>query len=174
MIRVIGLDLSLTATGIAHSDGSTETIKTRPADGDSRLLQIVRSINDGIEPNIIAVLEDLPTHAKAAGITGMVHGAVRAHLLSRGVPYALVPPATLKAYATGKGNADKAGMTLAAYKRFAREFSDDNQVDAWWLRAAGLDWIGEPLAVMPETQRARLTKARWPDGYRWDQPVEVR
>ncbi|WP_433893065.1 crossover junction endodeoxyribonuclease RuvC [Streptomyces sp. CA-111067] len=160
----IGLDLSLTATGIAYTGGDTETIKTRTAHGDRRLRQIadtIRTIIRAEHPDL-AVVEDLPTHAMSAGITGMVHGCVRVVLLEEGVPYALIPPATLKAFATGKGNGDKTGMAMAAYKRAGREFGDDNQCDAWWLRHAGLDWLGVPEIVLPQAQRDRLAKAKWP------------
>lgn len=167
-LTVIGLDLSLTATGIAYIGGGTETVKTRSADGDRRLLriaQLIRLVIQTERPDL-AVVEDLPKHAMAAGITGMVHGAVRAVLLEEGVPYALVSPATLKAFATGKGNGDKTGMTMAAYKRAGREFPGDtggNECDAWWLRAAGLDWLGAPEIALPQAQRDRLAKAKWPE-----------
>lgn len=163
-MTVIGLDLSLTATGIAYADGTTRTIKTRTADGDRRLLQIVAAVVEAASQGVeLAVIEDLPTHAHSAGITGMVHGAVRAALIAQGLPYVLVPAATLKAFATGKGNADKTAMALAAFKRAETEFADDNCCDAWWLRAAGLDWLGTPLFPLPEAQRVRLAKVRWPE-----------
>lgn len=171
-LTVIGLDLSLTATGIAYPDGTTATIKTRQKDGDRRLLDIAEAIRwaagEGQGPMgsdvrpVLAVLEDLPKHAMAAGITGMVHGVARAVLLEAKVPYATVVPATLKAYATGKGSGDKTPMAMAAYKRAGVEFADDNQCDAWWLRAAGLDWLGAPLFELPKAQRERLAKVQWP------------
>jgi Holliday junction resolvasome RuvABC endonuclease subunit len=164
-IRVLGLDLSLTATGVALPDGTCRTIKTNPADGDLRLLQISESIRVAVTvtgPVDLAVVEDLPVGARAAGITGMVHGVARAALANAGVPYALISPATLKAYATGSGNADKTAMALAAFKRHGIEFADDNQCDAWWLRAAGLQHLGEPALSLPAAQIARLDKAKWP------------
>ncbi|HEY3483396.1 MAG TPA: Holliday junction endonuclease [Streptomyces sp.] len=163
MTTVIGLDLSLTAAGIAYPDGSATTIKTRLADGDRRLLHIAAAVTDALDPHTtLAVIEDLPTHARSAGITGMVHGAVRAALLEHEVPYVLLAPATLKAYATGKGNGDKTAMAMAAYKRAGVEFADDNACDAWWCRAAGLDQLGAPVVALPQAQRDRLSKAAWP------------
>lgn len=162
-INVIGLDLSLTGTGIAHPDGTVTTVKTRTGDGDRRLVHIADAIADAVDQAIdLVVIEDLPTHAKSAGITGMVHGAVRLILHGAEIPYVLVPPATLKAYATGKGNADKTAMAVAALKRAGQEFADDNQCDAWWLRAAGLDWYEHAEIVMPQAQRDRLAKVAWP------------
>jgi Holliday junction resolvasome RuvABC endonuclease subunit len=161
--RVIGLDLSMTATGIAHVDGTTSTVRSRST-GDRRLVDIVGEVALAITGRIVqlVVIEDLPTHAKAAGITGMVHGVVRAYLLTQMVPYALVTPATLKKYATGRGNAGKPEMAVAAYKRLGRELGDDNQVDALWLREAGLDHLGVPAAQMPAANRAALAVVSWP------------
>lgn len=175
---VIGLDLSLTSTGIARADGTTLTVKTRKGDGDARLhdirfaviLAATREVDAGGPPPTLAVLEDLPTHAKGSGITGMVHGVVRAALIELGIPYALVVPATLKSYACDDGRADKPEMAAAAYLAAGREFPGDltpagkggDQCDAWWLRAAGLDWLGCPEFTLPQAQRNRLAKAKWP------------
>lgn len=164
MPRVMGLDLSMTATGAADVSGVTRTIKTG-LKGDGRLLGIriaIAGLLDSAGRVDLVVIEDLPTHAKSAGVTGMVHGAVRSLLLERDVSYALLSPATLKAFATGRGNADKTGMTLALYKRAGLELADDNQVDAWWLRAAGLQHLGAPAVPMPAAQIGRLAKAKWP------------
>lgn len=170
-LRIIGLDLSLSSTGVALPDGTTYRIKTRQKDGDRRLIVIrdrIRTTIDEHGPHL-AVVEDLPTHAMSAGITGHVHGVVKAELLDAGVPYALVVPATLKSYAADHGNADKARMAAAAYLAAGVEFADDkggDQCDAWWLRAAGHDAYGAPLFDMPQAQRDRLLKVDWPSEYR--------
>lgn len=159
--RILGLDLSITATGCALPDGQTVTFKS-PWKGDRRLVAIRSAVAAQTPVIDLAVIEDLPTHAKSAGITGMVHGAVRAVLLEAGIPYVLITPATLKAFATGKGNADKTAMAIAALKRAGREFADDNQCDAAWLRWAGLDRYGHAEFTVPQAQRDRLDKATWP------------
>lgn len=161
--HVTGLDLSMTSTGAAWVDGTTETIAPK-VKGDARLIETVRRILACI-PTVgsLVVIEDLPANAKSAGITGMMQGAVRHALLERDIPYVSVVPSTLKKYATGKGNAGKPEMAVAAYKRFEMEFgSDDDRCDAWWLRAAGLDALGRPLCVMPAAQRAALVVVNWP------------
>lgn len=167
-LRVIGLDLSLTSTGVCLPDGSTFRIKTRQKDGDRRLLVIRDSIRAALAEHLphLAVVEDLPVHAMAAGRTGHVHGVVKAELLDAGVPYALVVPATLKSFAADHGSADKARMAAAAYLAAGAEFGDDkggDQCDAWWLRAAGHDALGAPLFGMPQAQRDRLLKVEWPE-----------
>lgn len=166
-LRVLGLDLSLTSTGVCLPDGTTYRIKTRQKDGDRRLVVIRDSIRTALAAHRphLAVIEDLPKHAMAAGLTAKVHGAVLPELLDAGVPYAYVVPATLKSYACDKGNADKSEMAAAAYLAAGVEFADDkggDQCDAWWLRAAAHHHYGQPLFSLPEAQRARLSKVDWP------------
>ena len=168
--NVIGLDLSITATGICLADGECWTTGGPAKVGDYRLVNIVHAIRSACNiskgltqcgPDLV-VIEDIPTHAHGAGVTAMVHGAVRVELIRASDPYVLVPPATLKKYATGRGNATKADMAVALYKRFGLELDDDNQVDAFWLRAAGLDALGFAPVVLPEVQRSVLGKVEWP------------
>ncbi|MEU2593873.1 crossover junction endodeoxyribonuclease RuvC [Streptomyces albidoflavus] len=170
---MIGLDLSLTSTGVCLPDGRVLRIRTRSRDGDGRLQQIRGSLTEMLEQTRpqLAVLEDLPTHAKSAGITGHVHGVAKLVLLDALVPYAKLPPATLKAFATGSGAADKRSMAAAAARHAGVTFPGDltpggaggDMCDAWWLRAAGLDHLGCPVADLPPAQRARLGKGRWPN-----------
>lgn len=160
-LRVVGLDLSLTATGVAEQRGEVTTIRSRRP-GDLRLQELRDRVGIIAAGAQLAVIEDLPTHAHAAGITGMVHGAIRVRLMDLRVPYVTVPPATLKKYATGRGNADKTAMAIALLRRFDLEFRDDNQVDAFWLRAMGLDALGAPLVDLPALHRESLAKVAWP------------
>ena len=160
--NVIGLDLSITATGAARDDGSVETWRTQPKDGDNRLNRITWSVLGAVGGVDLVVIEGPVVRSSAAVVIGMVHGAVRAQLNDIGTPYAVVPPATLKKYATGKGNADKTAMALALFKRTGLELADDNQVDAWWLRAAGLQHLGCPVVDLPAAQVAALEKVDWP------------
>jgi Holliday junction resolvasome RuvABC endonuclease subunit len=155
--RVVGLDLSMTATGVCDADGRCTTIKpTQP--GDERLVYIAALTAVAGRGADLVVIEDLPTHAHSAGITGMVHGAARLVLLNQKTPYVLLPPASLKKFATGRGNAGKPEMAVALYKRLALELADDNQVDAAWLRIAGLQLLGEPVVELPAAQVAALDK----------------
>lgn len=172
-LRILGLDLSMTATGICLPDGTTRTIKTNAKHGDRRLQHIVDQvglalgegpddIGDGVD---LVVMEEAPPGLKGPAIKAihMVHGAVRLWLIDFGTPYVAINPTTLKGYATGSTSADKTAMAMAAYKRTGREFADDNACDAWWLRAAGLDWYGTPEFELPKAQRERLAKVAWPD-----------
>lgn len=168
--QVVGLDLSLTSTGIAYRDGSVGTI-VGPSDlGDRRLTVLKQAVHVAVgdedaglgrRADLVAI-EDLPTNAKSSGATGMVHGVVRALLLDLEIPYVVLPPATLKAYSTGRGNVDKTAMAISAYKRVQREFANDDECDAFWLRAAALDRLGRPEFDLPAAWRQRLDVVAWP------------
>lgn len=161
----VGIDPSLTGTAIAWL--GVETV--RGGDGDARLLEIHKAVTRAAKPrghvDPFAVVEDLPYNARSAGATGLAHGVVRLALQQAGTPYMLIPPATLKAYATGKGNATKADMRMAWFKRTGEDVRDDNQVDALWLRDIGRYAVGDQLALkLPRAQRERLFKLTWPAG----------
>lgn len=160
---VLGIDPSMAATGIAFT-GDRMVITGAAYLGDERLHYIdlaIRHLCQDHEP-VLAVVEDLPSHAMAAGITGMAQGVIRLALQKAGVPYALVVPSTLKRYATGKGNATKSDMRMALYQRATIDERDDNKVDAWWLQAMGLDHLGAPPVTLPATHRAALDVPTWP------------
>ncbi len=172
--RVVGIDLSLTATGIAESDGQTRTIRTGPgdhlADQHDRLAFIVREVWASVvvatKPQTadLVVIEGPSYNSTGAGSWDRagLWWLVVASLLDEGVPVAVVPPSVLKRYATGKGNATKADMRMAMFKRTGLDERDDNRVDAWWLRAMGLDHLGHAPVELPQAQRDGLAKVAWP------------
>lgn len=159
--RVVGLDLSMGAAGLADPDGWTKTIKPKLT-GDERLVEIAFAVTERVLDARLAVLEEAPPGLKGPAIKAihMVHGAVRHQLVVIGLRYITVNPTTLKLFATGKPSATKADMALALYKRAGLELADDNQTDAWWLRAAGLELLGEPVVDLPAVQVAALDKVR--------------
>ena len=136
----------------------THTIRTDDLTGDQRLVRIHDRVTDLCDGARLAVIEDLPAHAMAAGKTGMAQGVVRLALLLARAQIITVTPATLKKYATGSGNATKSDMRMALYQRTGLDLRDDNQVDAWWLRAIGCDLAAEPIVSLPAGQRSALAK----------------
>ena len=160
---VVGIDPSISATGLALSDGSLMTVGGKPERGDERLLDIACAVGTAISRADLAVLEDLPQHAHAAGITGLESGVVRLMCLRASVPYVLLPPASLKKYATGRGNATKGDMRMALFQRTGLDVRDDNQCDAIWLRFAGLQKLGAPEVSLPVAQVRALDAVAWPD-----------
>ena len=164
MTAVLALDLSLTATGIAMPDGLLTTFRPTRT-GDYRLDEIAGHVATLIQdpaPDFVTI-EGPVTRSQAATAIGMVHGAVRAMFILLDVPYLVVPPAALKTYATGRGNAPKPDMRMALYKRTGIDVPDDNQVDAAWLRLLALDLAGQPELDLPQTHRRALTKLTLPN-----------
>lgn len=165
-MNVLALDLSLTGTGRASTDGKCGLVVTA-ADQciESRIVTIVDSVREELrrfEPDVIAIEDLPPTRAFNTAPLGMLHGALRVLLFRRNLAFALIPPSSLKKYATGKGLATKPDMRMALYKRKNLDLVDDNLVDAWWLMAMAADHYGHPIVELPKTHRDALAKVAWP------------
>ena len=174
--RVIGLDLSLAATGIADAQGDqihTGTIRTGnygpSLDDRMRRIwliaeQIWRVVDDGPTPALVVI--EGPSYGSRGGQAHERAGLwwhVVHRLLGDCLPVAVAPPAALKRYATGKGAATKPDMRVALLKRADLDLRDDGQVDAWWLAALGLDHLGRAPVRLPETNRTALSRVEWPE-----------
>lgn len=159
---VIGIDLSLTSTGIADPDG-TRAVRSRQK-GMARLDELRRVVLDACAGALLVVLEDYAYHGHDAHAhaLGELGGVIRWSLWTEQVSYLNVKASSLKLYASGKGNSPKAAVLAAAVKRSGIEFQTDDEADAWWLRAIGTDLlaarlgIGEPLIGMPAQNRKAL------------------
>lgn len=168
--RVIGLDLSLTATGLSDGE-STRLIKSKGKAGDglpqrqARLRKLRAEVITHCEGAALVVIEG-PAYASQSGHAhdrGGLWWLVVMALGHRGIPVAEVPPATLKKYATGKGSGPKGAMLEAATRRLPHVHTggDDNAADALWLHAMGLDHL-TGLHVVPDAHRVTLDVVRWP------------
>ncbi len=143
---ILALDLG-TTTGwaLAGHDrligGGSESFKPQRFEGGGmrylrfkRWLTDIKQCADGID---LVVYEEVRNHK---GVDAAhIYGGFMAHLTAwcehHQIPYQGVPVGTIKKHATGKGNAGKAEMVVAAK---ARGFDpvDDNHADALAL----LDW----------------------------------
>lgn len=163
MIKVVGLDLSITGTGVAHTvEGAvcTHLVKTNPKDRDLRLNDIKNAVREYAEDADLALIEAPTPRSPSSVVSGMVQGVVRLQLLDMGIPYGTLMPASLKKFATGKGTGDKVPMAIAALKRAGLEFSDDNQCDAFWLWVAANYQVGQPMYDLPALNRESLSKIK--------------
>lgn len=165
---VVGLDLSLTATGAAHPhpDGGamSRTLKAGARRGMTRLAWLrdeIHTITTGAD---LVTIEgySFSSRASQAHALGELGGVIRLALHEAGTPHLDVPPATLKTYATGRGNAGKVDVVVAARERLGYQGTDDNEADALWLRAIGLDLLGHPIVALPKTHRRALDKLTRP------------
>ena len=160
-VKVVGLDLSLVGTGVAHTvEGAvcTHLIKTNPKHRDGRLIQIRDMVRQYAEGAELVLIEAPAAKSFTSVISGMVQGVVRVVLVEMGIPYGTLMPSSLKKYATGKGTGDKVPMAIAALKRAGLEFPDDNQCDAFWLWVAANDHLGQPVFDLPAINRESLKK----------------
>lgn len=177
-MQITGIDLSLTATGVARltindrdhalqldtitSAGTRDATYT---DRARRLNDIARAVIAAALPADLVVIEG-PAYGSAspsvwdrAGLWWDIVGTLNA----RAARVAVVAPTTLKKYATGSGAATKPDMRMALYQRAGRDVRDDNQCDAAFLAYAGADHVGAPVLDLPARNVDALNRADWPD-----------
>lgn len=162
--NVVGLDLSLTGTGVAHPGGGSSTIRTKLT-GAARLGYLRDLIGQWLSDertDLVAVEGYAFGRTNKAHQMGELGGVVRLMLHERGQPWCEIPPSSMKKYATGKGNAGKSEVLVAAVRRLGYDGADDNQADALWLRAMALDHLGAPCVQVPASHRDALVKVQWP------------
>ncbi|MFE6225438.1 hypothetical protein [Streptomyces sp. NPDC057854] len=163
---VVGLDLSLTSTGIA-GEGWTDHIRTKTK-GDFRLHYLAGQIGDFIKQADLVVMEGpsyghaaLGGHEDMAGLRCMV----RVFCHRRRIPYAVIAPSSLKLYATGYGKANKGEVRSAVADRYGIHTEGAaryDEADAYIAMAAGMDWLGYSLATVPEKNASALKGVTWP------------
>ena len=167
MTLVVGVDLSLTATGIAKNDSvygvETATLSSKLR-GISRLRGLACGVSRQCDRGSLVVIEGPAYGSMGPGFheRAGLHWLVVDQLWVRGILPIIVPPTVVKKYATGKGNANKGAMIDAATRRYphVQTGGDDNQVDALWLAAMGLDYL-TGQHVVPEAHRAALGSVDW-------------
>ena len=164
-MKVVGLDLSLTATGYCHPDGRTETLSSKRR-GMGRILDICDAVVDRLgdvgDVPLVAIEDYAFSRGGHAHETGELGGVVKYVLMQCDQDYVLIGPSSLKKFATGKGNANKIAMAVAAAK-LGHEFADDNCCDAWWL--AQIARYRFDLSVVPQTayRDEAVGKVAWPE-----------
>ena len=155
-IKSIGVDLSLTGTGlVCLEDGKLieqKLIKSkpsgdRPIDELKRILTIAISVQNFIDiykPDIV-VIENLAFGIqKTTSLTQLagLNYFIRSGLYKIGIKFVLVAPTTLKKYVTGNGAAKKDVLMVEVYKRLGVTMLDDNLCDAYSLAQIGLSLLG--------------------------------
>lgn len=164
---VIGLDLSLTCTGIAGTDW-TDRIRTTLR-GDARLAYLEETIITFIRNADLVAMEG-PSYGHAGprfheDLAGL-RVIVRRYCHRHGIPYAVIPPSNLKLYVAGRGNATKGEVRSAIADRYGihtEGVGRYDQADALGAVAAACDWLGWPLAPVPDRNRKALDGCAWPE-----------
>lgn len=167
-VNIIGLDLSLTATGVA-GDQKPGVISYKMPPQASELERVKRlkylgvAIDKACRGANVVVIEghsfgSRNTHAHSLG---ELHGIVKVTLLQRATPFVIVPPSVLKKYACGKGNVGK-DEVLATAVRDGFPGHDNNAADAWWLRQMGLAHYLNRDEVAPKHRQVVVQAIRWP------------
>jgi crossover junction endodeoxyribonuclease RuvC len=179
---VTGLDLSVTAAGIAvHPlDGygqppptvtvvGVKGIESMPArDAIATLDKLASDIvtlacasgrvsSGNAFPSLVVVEAPQLGTTASRGVyeRGYLHFTVLRKLLALVPTVILAPPTVLKVYATGRGIATKGAMIDAVARRFPAfdTKGDDNAADASVACALAAAIQGKPLADLPETHR---------------------
>jgi crossover junction endodeoxyribonuclease RuvC len=170
---VVGLDLSLTSTGVARwtPSGPWLNTVTSKEGGLIRLRQLRSLVVTASRGADLVVLERLPPPGALAGKTASIgersalYWMVLDRLHDLEIPYAEVNPAQLKGYALGVGggkNATKTAVTAAVVRRYRADPTNDDEADACVLAAMGLHHLGHAPASVPAVHKQWLTAVRWP------------
>jgi crossover junction endodeoxyribonuclease RuvC len=171
---VIGLDLSLTGSGVASSNGWCERVGISDVTTRSlgeRIVAVDHIANQILllvaKPTMVCV--EVPAFSRSGGGAlerGGLWWQVVRRLHRAEIPVAEVFNQHRMRYATGKAMASKGAIIDAVARRWPvfETAGDDNLADAAVLATMGADWLGHPLAPMPATHRKALDGVRWPDG----------
>lgn len=166
MTTVIGLDLSLTNTGIARITWSPAGLTTDIDrvqskgtkqdtwnDRSARLFNLTNEIQKRILPADLVVLEgpSFKSQSTSSHDRSWFWGKVFDRIAAAEVPIVVVPPTSVKKWATGKGNADKDDMMLAAARMWpAIEGIKNDTADALALAGIGMQLLSGPCPF-PQT-----------------------
>lgn len=174
---VLGIDQSLTGFGLTVLSTTTDDFVTwvykSPYRGVDRLADIQDWILDRIDLFIPrgavtdAAMESGVLMSNSALVLGELSATVKLTLrdhpmLANEARYPLqVPPTSLKKFVTGRGNANKQEVVLAAYKHWGAEFTDDNAADSYSL--ARLVRGGHILSYQKETHSKLTSDPKYRD-----------
>lgn len=175
-MRVVGIDLSLTATGLASIETiadvaavTTKVVKTKVDTGTlhsrhNRLETIASAVVQFSKAADLAVLES-PSYSSGGRGTWDRAGLwwwVVSVLMLTGVPVAQVSPKSRAKFATNNGNAGK-GATAVAIGRLWPDvqLQDDNDSDALVLATMGALHLGLTVPFKP-WQHGEVAKIEWP------------
>jgi len=164
--KVMGLDLSLTSTGVCLL-GKPFSINSKNK-GVKRLIEISERVlhTAVLEKPQVIMLEGYSFGSKfsRAHSIGELGGVVKSVLYQNGFTVIDVPPTCRAKFATGKGNASKIEVMLSVSEFAKVEFSGasaDDLYDAWVLEQMGLAKLGLSEFLWSKIQLSSLDKIDW-------------
>jgi Holliday junction resolvasome RuvABC endonuclease subunit len=183
--RVVGIDLSLTGTGLAavgtltvggSADLAVRTIKSTGRKDDTlrqrreRIYQIASSVARFAQGAQLAVIEG-PSFMSKGGSNWDRAGlwwSVVDLLMLEPIDIAVAPPTVVKKFAAGKGNADKTAVAGGIVRLWGERCSasNDNEYDALTLATMGAQRLGIPGVPTRAHHEAALASVAWdqPEG----------
>lgn len=178
MSAVIGIDPSLTATGLAIIRGdqiATATITTTGKRGDTihqrsdRITTITKQVTTQIKLDLITwpvslVVIEGPSYASVGGSqwdrAALWHSIIRA---TREWPTAIVAPATRARWVTGNGRADKAAVAATIARLCPdTQLRNSDEADALALALIGAHALGQRPDLDTAYRAEALLKPEWP------------
>lgn len=164
--RVMGLDLSLTSTGVSVN-GETFSIKPKTK-GTERLVDISGQIVHWVENTrpIAAIIEGYSFGSKfsRAHSLGELGGVVKVALYGYGLNIVEVPPKCRAKFATGNGNSNKLDVLMSLKNQFPAQFFEDrgnDECDAWILEQMAYAKLRESDYEWSKVQLSALDKIDW-------------
>jgi crossover junction endodeoxyribonuclease RuvC len=170
-VKVVGLDLSLTCTGVAvatQNGAITDRITSTGHKGDTladRADRLWRLRTEVLAHTISADLVVIEGPSYGSTTPGMhdrsgLWWQIVGWLMAADKPVVEVPPSTRCRYATGRGNANKDDVLSAVIRRYPHvDVNGNDEADALILAAMGARHLGHPLEVPPQGIRDTLPVA---------------
>lgn len=171
--HVVGIDTSMTNTGIAVNNSRGTTVHNVKSVGKKtdtwdmryvRLIDLAYRIADHVPLGSFVVME-APAYSSR---TGSQHDRAGLwwlvwHLLkAKDCVMLALTPQTRMTYTTGKGNSGKDVVLAAVVRRYPDiDVTDNNVADAVAFMAIGRRLDGNPIDTLPATHLRALAKIDW-------------
>lgn len=165
-MRTMGIDLSLTSTGISISgETSVIAVKTKGMQRLSDISQAIISLVSTRKIDAVAIEGySFASRNSQAHSIGELGGVVRLSLWKNGIAFIDIPPTSRAKFATGRGNAGKNEVVSSVSARTGIVWSGkgaDDMCDAWILEQMLLTHLGLSEIDWPAIQRSALEKVDW-------------
>jgi crossover junction endodeoxyribonuclease RuvC len=162
--ELLGLDLSLNATGYAEKAGTGLIQAPKDETGITRIDTIAEEVQHRAQGKDLVIMEShaFSARQKYAHEIGELFGVVKWLLHHDGHVVIEVPPARLKKFATGAGNAGKDEVLAAAIRGLGFMGSNNNEADAWVLYQMSVYWYRGSLDLLPIYRAEVLEAIDWP------------